>query len=207
MNAISRPDPQPEPRPEIRPETRPETRTERHMRMCQRLAELALDLAEVAAKKAKEELENPAPAKPKTPDAATLFTRLSTAVRQAIALEVKLAGTASRAAAAPEAGPEDPRRDIIRQVLDISTAKNPDRGQLRRDIMRLVDKAIEADPEGNNEPFDIIQPIFNDHNLAINYNQIYDDLLDKLCRPGVEPVSDPLSYEPGYPPHLHTAAP
>jgi hypothetical protein len=192
MNAISR------------PETPPETRTERHLRMCQRIAELALDLAEVAAKKAKEELENPAPAKPKTPDSATLFTRLSNVARQAIMLEAKLAGGSTKAAAEAPA-PEDPRRDIIRQVLDLSTVKHLNRGQLRRDIMRLVDKAIAEDPEGRNEPFDIIEPIFNDHELAINYNQMRDELLDKLCRKDVEPISEALAnYEPGYPPFLHT---
>jgi hypothetical protein len=167
--------------------SKPETRTERHMRMCQRIAELALDLAEVAARKAREELENPPPAKPKTPDSATLFTRLSTVVRQAITLEAKLAGGSAKAAPGA-AVPDDPRRDIIRQVLDLSTARHLNRGQLRRDIMRLVDKAIAEDPEQKNEPFDIIEPIFNDHDLAIDYDQMRDELLHRLCRAGVEPV-------------------
>ncbi len=159
------------------------------MRMCQRLADLAMELAEAVVARAREEAKTPAADAPKarTPDAATLFTRLSAAALKAITLEAKLAGGSKNKAEAPapKAAPEDPRRQIISQVLDLATVSNPDRGQLRRDIMRLVDKAIARDPEGKNEPFDIIQPIFNDHNLEMNYATMPDDLLDKICRDGI----------------------
>jgi hypothetical protein len=187
MNAISRPEPA--------SETRPETRTERHMRMCQRLAELAMELAETVVARAREEMKTPAADAPKarTPDAATLFTRLSAAALKAITLEAKLAGATagggkSKAAEAAAAALNDPRRDIIRQVVDLSTASFSNRGQLRRDIMRMADQALARDPAKANQPYDVLEPIFNDLNLEINYQQMSDELLDQLR---TDPVGPP----------------
>jgi hypothetical protein len=164
------------------------------MRMCQRLAELAMDLAEAVVERAKEEAKTPAPDAPKarTPDAATLFTRLSAAALKAITLEAKLAGAStgggkSKAAEAAAAALNDPRRDIIRQVVDVSTIRYSNRGQLRRDIMRLVDQALAKDPNKANEPFDVIEPIFNDLNLEISYKRLSDDLVHQLRTDPVDP--------------------
>ena len=170
--------------------------------MCRELAELAMELARAAARRtlrawqAEEEAETAA-AKPvaeapgaKTPDPGLLFTRLSTAARQAITLEARIAaGPAAFAPrssrTAPRPAPDD-RRATIRQVLHEATEHHPDRTAFRREIAERLEEEIAADPEGEIHMGDMLDTICEDLGIEINWSKIHDEILEKLTAPAPE---------------------
>ncbi len=79
--------------------------TERQVRQCRRMAELAMQLAEAAALQAARQAQTGE--KPKGPDPAITFARLTGVIRQSIRLEMKL--TAPPPVRRPPAAPPRPQ--------------------------------------------------------------------------------------------------
>jgi len=200
-----------------------EQRTARHLRMCEEMAELGMDLARAAARQAAREaaaleaaaqhpqsgLPTPAQTRPhKTTDPATLFTRLCSAVRQAIALEAKLANLPAPGRRSSLAAPpiDDPRRAILRQVFHHVTERNPNRQAIRRQTSERLDEELALDPEGNTHVGDLFTKICEDLAVEIDLATLPDALLDLLCPDDPNaPPSDLSQWIPGFQPN--SAAP
>ena len=168
--------------------------------MCRELAELAMELARAAARRtlqawqaeeAAEPANNskaPAPAAraaraSKTPDPGLLFARLSTAARQAIALEARIAAgpvPARRGTDRASRPPPDERRATLRQVLRDATEHHPDRTTIRRDITDSIEAQIAADPAGEIHMGDMLDTICEYLGIEINWSKIHDEVLEKL---------------------------
>gem|GEM_PF-4747923 len=131
---------------------------------CARLIDIGMELAELAADRAREELQTKPPADaPPTPppahgqDAATLFTRLARCVRTLMALETRLIqGPTARARAEPPApkefdhGIKDPvafvRTCVLNEALFKSSQSDPNRWNISQKTAKLVDELVAALP-------------------------------------------------------------
>jgi hypothetical protein len=174
--------------------------------MCRELAELAMELAQLAAAKARTSLAEaphaantgperaaaPLPRTPKTIDPAVLFTRLSRAVQQAVALEARIAGDApaARQTKTPPASTKtlraDPRWTIIRDIIKIALEKNPDRREIQREAEARLQEELQADPEQTLTTRQTLQTIIDDVGIEVDYHQLPDELLHPLLPPGFE---------------------
>jgi hypothetical protein len=180
----------------------PEDRIARHMRQLQHLAELAIGLADLAARKAEAAWNQPEPAA-KTPDFALIVTRLSTAARQAMALEAKLAGakfpgSGAKTKLPPSAekpAPPDPRRDVLRQAFDLFTAKSPNRKELRSALQARIDQDLAADPEGAMTARKILRKIVEDFDIEADYAKFPDELLEAITG---RKMTDPMPQYDGW---------
>jgi len=119
------------------------------MRLCQELAELGMQLARFAAARAMQDLAaQPAPEQP-SPNAATLFTRLSHAVRQAILLENRIAAELEKAGTAKPAPPPDDRRRTLRRLLHCAATTRPDGSDFKRIAHERLDIELALDPHAS----------------------------------------------------------
>ncbi|HWK45846.1 MAG TPA: hypothetical protein VNT30_14085, partial [Stellaceae bacterium] len=119
-------------------------RTERHLRMLQRLAEIGMELAEAVGRQALEQAKaasEPAGTPQKAgPDLGLVFTRLSRAVRQTVALEARIAE-----------GPLTPRAvsaALDRQAERATLAEADRRHRRKAQVGRIVKQAINAELTG-----------------------------------------------------------
>ena len=127
----------------------------------------------------------------KSADAATLFTRLTAAVRQLVALEARLiagpkparAPKAAKEAPPPAAEPPapDPRREPIHTVLEYLTSKCPNKKQLLKDGMAVAEEHMAAKPDARTD--ELILPICDQANIGIDYAKVPDDILHIMCGP------------------------
>jgi hypothetical protein len=169
--------------------------------MCRDLADIAMELAQLAAARARVSLAVDSPPAesgpepqaaatrrppPKTIDPAVLFTRLSRSVQQTIALEARIAGDA------PKAGPAsrktlraDPRWNIIREIIKIATEKHPDRNEIRREAEARLNEELQADPDQTATTRQTLQTIIDEVGIEVDYNQLPNELLHPLV-PGFE---------------------
>jgi len=119
-------------------------RTERHLRMLQRLAEIGMELAEAVGRQALEQAKaasEPAGTPQKAgPDLGLVFTRISRAVRQTVALEARIAE-----------GPLTPRAvsaALDRQAERAALAETDRRRRRKAQVGRIVKQAINAELTG-----------------------------------------------------------
>ncbi|HWK45577.1 MAG TPA: hypothetical protein VNT30_12710, partial [Stellaceae bacterium] len=125
-------------------------RTERHLRMLRRLAEIGMELAEAVGRQALEQAKvapDQAASEPTGtpqkagPDLGLVFTRISRAVRQTVALEARIAE-----------GPLTPRA-VSAAVLDkqaerAALAETDRRHRRKAQVGRIVKQAINAELTG-----------------------------------------------------------
>ena len=171
--------------------------------MCRELAELAMELARAAARRtlqawqaeeAAEPANNskasaPAARAAKTPDPGLLFARLSTAARQAIALEARIAAgpaPARRGTSGASRPPRDERRATLRKVLNDATEHHPYRTTIRRDITDSIEAQIAADPAGEIHMGDMLDTICEYLGIEIDWSKLSDEVLEKLTAPAPE---------------------
>jgi|GEM_PF-3134526 len=158
--------------------------------MCQELADLAMQLTRAAASKALQsftEAEAPpretrpdTPPAPKHPDPATLFTRLSAAVRQAIALEARIAASPALPGRPLRYPAPDSRREILRTIMRFGLDNHPDRATLRPAALNAVDQEIARDPDGLHPLIDIVTKICDDLNLDLDPDTIPEGIAQKV---------------------------
>jgi len=165
-----------------------EDRTARQLRMCEEMAELGMNLARKAAQDAAaRQSADPAAGDRrstlgKTTDPATLFTRLCSAIRQAIALEARLAaGQKPNRKVTGPALPADSRRATLRQVFFHVTERNPNRVEIRRATSARLDEELAEDPDGKIHIGDLFTKICEDLAVEIDLATLPDALLDLLC--------------------------
>ncbi len=188
-------------------------RKARHLAMAQELAELGMGLARSAAARATtlfaEEAAAPPPdpaeapepppvtaAVPLTPAQSHAFTfaRLSNAIRQAIALEARIAADAfaPRPAAAARAPAQprrpDARRALLRQALHEAAATEPDPALLRRAIDARIEDELQADPDVTTPVWELLESISADMALTLNLPRLPDACLPPA--PDDEPPFD-----------------
>jgi len=131
---------------------------------------------------------DPAPAAPcraaairpcKQIDPALLFTRLATVVRNCIALEARLAGTAPAAPTEDRARllRADPRRPLIRDALKRALEKHPDRAELNRETTARLDEQLAADADQITHPGRLFFALCDAFSIEINVAILPDELL------------------------------
>ncbi len=173
-------------------------RTAHHLAVCRELIDLGMVLTRAAAAKALQEWSvpepqagdppnpTPEPAQPEPPatprriaDPGLLFARLSRAVRQAVALECRVAADAAAAANPVRASrvAADPRRPILRGVLADITTNQPDRAQLRRDLNERLDAELETDPDQERPLADLYTTVCQELGLDPDYSAMPDATL------------------------------
>ena len=189
-----------------------EDRTATHIRLCQELLDLAMQLTRAAAAKALREYEaaetetpGEANTKPhKGPDQITLFTRLATTVRQAIALEARLTAgpsaspRASRATihdARPtrDANPDpyaDPRLEVIARVLDDATKNHPRRRTIHETCVRRILECLTQDPNYEFPAEAILVAISDEVGIEVNYGKLSDKTLAELLPTRFRPTPE-----------------
>ena len=199
----------------LHPPTDTDERTARHLAICRELAELAMELACAAARGTlrtwqAEDATEPAAGEEgaqtaKAADPGLLFARLSTAVRQAITLEARIAAGPQAFNARTPRGPAlrpppDERRATIRQVLHEATEHHPDRTAFRKEIAERIEEEIAADPDGEIHMGDMLDSICDDLDIEINWNKIHDAVLEKLTAPIQGGEAEPVPEPPPEPP-------
>ncbi len=157
--------------------------------LLQDMIELGAQLAREAAQKV---LQPPppdqAPSRARTPDYSQVFTRMWSAIRQAISLQLKL-GTSAPAAVPASAKPAasqpkpDTRRETIIRVLGIVTAARPDRVKLRRHALHMLDRELAKDPDGKKSASDLVTTICAAFRIPLDPKTMPAELLDILCSP------------------------
>ena len=171
----------------------PAERNARQLATLRRLGELTMGLAEAAAAKAAQHLAEPGPPEPdgKQADPVLAFTRLSRAVRQTIALEIRVASD-DRAPHRPP--PPDPRRPLLRRALHRAASADPARPGLKREIDARIEHELLADPEGDAQLGEVFATICDGLGLPFDPSQLPDTLL------GLEPIVGSAAYaQPGRP--------
>ena len=165
--------------------------------VCRELADLAMELARAAARRtlqawqAQEEAEPAnadkaaAPAR-RGPDPGLLFLRFSSAVRQAIALENRIAAGAAPVRGKRASGPSlDARRATLHQLLEEATEDHPERNAVRRDIAERIEQEIAADPDGETHLNDMFGGLCATLGIDVAWNKLPDDSLEKLTSPNL----------------------
>lgn len=168
------------------PET-DDARRARHLDMLREIAELGMKIARVAAAQALDTAPEP-----DAPDPSLTFTRATSSVRQAIALEARIVAgivPTSRPNAVPaRAHSFDLRRTLLRQTLHQALDAEPDRSvrnELRREIDERIEQDLCEDPEAAISACDIFIAISEDLGLRIDPSRLPSELL------GLEPPSVP----------------
>jgi hypothetical protein len=175
------------------PTESPAERKARQLATLRRLGELTMGLAEAAAAKAAQHLAEPGPPEPdgKQADPVLAFTRLSRAVRQTIALEIRVA---SDDVAPHRPPPPDPRRPLLRRALHRAAAADPGRPGLKREIDARIEHELLADPEGDAPLGEVFATICDGLALPFDPSQLPDTLL------GLEPIpGSAADAQPGCP--------
>ena len=177
------------------PPTRaPETPAERRARQLDQLREMT-ELGMAVARDAAAKATSPTP-DPEAPDPGLTFARATRAVRQAIALENRIAAgdlapiRQTRPARDP-AAPPDPRRALLRQALHKASANQPNRAALRREIEEGIELELDADPDGEIALGEILAKLSEQAGLPFDPSTLPDHFL------GLAPIP---------PPHLSPAA-
>jgi hypothetical protein len=165
------------PAPDFAPETEAERRA-RQLADLREISALGMQLARAAAAQALAP-EPSDPEQPAPPDPNLAFARVTNAVRQAIALETRIAaGTLARSADHPtdrSTQTPDPRRPKLRQTLHKLADAEPERAaraQLRRDIDDRIEDELQADPDAEIPIADILIAIGDDLGLRIDLSQL-----------------------------------
>jgi hypothetical protein len=186
VNAIS-----PEPQPP------PDERTERHLAMCQEIAELGMQLLRAVAHQAIQDWteEQPEAKAPKKPDPALTFSRLSGAVRQAIALEARIANPPQTQARRSREKKFDPRRATLKRLVHETTERNPDRNDLRKGAQHTIEDHL-ADNAYDDTPMpDLFQSICKEAGIEPSQKTLSDEMLD-IAFPGPWPEPEPRIPKP-----------
>ena len=131
---------------------------------------------EAKAKPAGAEIGPPA----KTPDPGLLFTRLAGAVRQAIALEARLAAGPQAPKRGASHPPPDPRRPILRQVLTDITQPLADHTRIKRESLEHLEAELAADTKGDTAIGEIFESICEALGIDIPWNKLNDEMLVAL---------------------------
>jgi len=186
LNAISEP-----------PE--PDERTQRHLAMCQEMAEIGMQLIRAVAHKAMqdwtEEEPEPQAKAAKKPDPALTFTRISGAVRQAIALEARIAQGPPTQARRGREKKFDPRRATLKRLVHETTERNPDRNDLRKGAQHTIEDHL-ADNAYDDTPMpDLFQSICKEAGIEISQKTLSDEMLD-IAFPGPWPEPEPRIPKP-----------
>jgi hypothetical protein len=121
----------------------------------------------------------PRPGTAKRIDPATLFTRLAAIVRDCIALEARLAGTAAAQTAATPALPcrPDRRRDHLREAFRFVTSSRPDRATLVPALDQRLDDALAADPGRTIDLAELMDEICAEFGIELDYASLPDKYL------------------------------
>jgi len=175
-------------------------RTERHLAMCQEMAELGMQLVRAVAHKALQEwAEDEAQAKPaaRKPDPALTFSRLSGAVRQAIALEARIAQGPPTQARRGREKKFDPRRATLKRLVHETTERNPDRNDLRKGAQQTIDDHLADDLYDETAMPDLFQSICREAGIEISQRTLSDDMLD-IAFPGPWPDPPPPKPRPTF---------
>jgi hypothetical protein len=194
--------------PVARPRETDAERRDRELDMLREMAELGMQMARAAAARALDPDSQTAPDQPAAPDFArdpTLaFARATRAVRQAIALETRIAAAEpapARAQPAP-AFAHDPRRPALRQALYKLADAEPERAartQLRRHIDERIEHELLADPGADLPPGDVFAAICDDLGLRLDPSALPDELLGLPPAPRKPDGSAPLTQAPAPP--------
>jgi len=188
LNAIS-----PEPPPA-------DERTQRHLSMCEELAELGMGLVRAVAHKAMQDwTEDEARAKPpaKRPDPAQTFVRLSGAVRQAIALEARIAKGPTTQARRGREKKFDPRRATLKRLVHETTERNPDRNDLRKGAQQTIEDHLADDLYDETAMPDLFQSICREAGIEPSQRALSDEMLD-IAFPGPWPDPPPPKPRPTF---------
>ena len=154
MNAISTPDLPASPDDEHRAQ---------RLRQCARLIDLGMEMAELAADRAREELQtkphtdaDPNAAAPRGPDGVTLFTRLSRCVQSVMAFEERLINRTQPCAQHPaepkpfDHGIKDQQgfiyTSILNEALFRTSRSDPNRWNISQKTPRVVDDLVATLP-------------------------------------------------------------
>jgi hypothetical protein len=157
--------------------------------MLREMAELGMNMARVAAARALG--DGPADTDQPAADPSLAFARATRAVRQAIALEIRVAaeaaprhnpaGDLARSAPARLAVPApDPRRPALRQALHKLAAAEPERAaraQLRRHIDERIEEELLADPDGDLPLGEAFAAICDELGLNFDASTLSDEFL------------------------------
>ena len=163
--------------PDLPPET-PEARKARQFASLRTLGDLGMDLAKSAHGLAKQQLTDPPRARPKdTPDYAATFATMSRAVRQAVAIEIRLDAPARTRPAFRLARLADPRRILLCHAFREAIAGHPDRASRIREIETVIDQHLEADPDQQIPIEKTIATLCNTLELDLDLSRIPDALL------------------------------
>ncbi len=208
-------------------------RTAHHLAVCRELIDLGMVLTRAAAAKALQEWSvpepqagdppnpTPEPAQPEPPatprriaDPGLLFARLSRAVRQAVALECRVAADAAAAANPVRASrvAADPRRPILRGVLADITTNQPDRAQLPPGPQRTPGRRAGNRPRPGTAPLaDLYTTVCQELGLDPDYSAMPDATLALFLPENPEtyeiPPEDRLEWRPAAPQHRLTPPP
>ena len=163
--------------PDLPPET-PEARKARQFASLRTLGDLGMDLAKSAHGLAKQQLTDPPRARPKdVPDYAATFATMSRAVRQAVAIEIRLDAPARTRPAFRLARLADPRRILLCHAFREAIAGHPDRASRIREIETVIDQHLEADPDQQIPIEKTIATLCNTLELDLDLSRIPDALL------------------------------
>ena len=175
------------------PET-PEQRKARQYTLLHHVGTMAHDLACDAHARAKQQLaperlhEAPPPPTTQQPDAAATFASLSRAVRQAIALEIRLDAPPRTRPVYRGATPlPDPRRILLRRVFHDAVAKDPDRARRRREIDERIDQELGADPDQTIPLERTVVALCSGLHIDLDLSRVPDELLGIPPRPRPKP--------------------
>ena len=186
--ALARPAKPPKPRhaPARAPETDAERRT-RHLDMLREMAELGMQAARIAAQLMldADPRSSDEPANPNSPknDPVIAFARATSATRQAIALEARIAAgvpTRVRSESLPLRAPADSRRPALRQALRDAADAEPNRAartQLHRHIDQRIDEELLDDPDHEIPLVEILLAISADLSLSLDPSRLSDEVL------------------------------
>ncbi len=178
---------------------KPDERTQRHLAICQELAEIGMQLVRAVAQKAMQDWAEEAPeAKaPKKPDPALTFARLSGVVRQAIALEARIAQGPPAQSRRSREKRFDPRRATLKRLVDETTERNPDRKDLLRGAQPVIEDYL-ADESFAETPIPtLFETICKEAGIEISVKTLSDEMLDLVC-PGPWPEPRPPKPRPSF---------
>jgi hypothetical protein len=185
--------------PVARPRETDAERRDRELDMLREMAELGMQMARAAAARALDPDSQTAPDFARDPTLA--FARATCAVRQAIALETRIAAAElapARAQPAP-ASAHDPRRPALRQALYKLADAEPERAaraQLRRHIDERIEHELLADPGADLPPGDVFAAICDDLGLHLDPSALPDELLGLPPAPRKPDGNAPLTQSP-----------
>jgi len=179
----------------------PDERTERHLAMCQEMAELGMKLVRAVSHKAlrdwTEEAPEPQAKAAKKPDPALTFSRLTGAVRQAIALEARIANPPQTQARRGREKKFDPRRATLKRLVHETTERKPDRNDLRKGAERTIEDHLADDFYDNTPMPDLFQIICKEAGIEPSQRALSDEMLD-IAFPGPWPDPPPPKPRPSF---------